>query len=149
MTYSITNTSLDQLKKQAKALRSALAQSGTEISHSRSLELVARQYGYRNWNVLHAAVGNGPPPPPFVIGETVSGRYLGQNFSAEIIGVNKLAENRYRLTLDFAEPVDVVTFDSFSNFRSRVTCVVGSDGRTVEKTSDGRPHAEITMKTAA
>ncbi len=44
------------------------------------------------------------------------------------------------MTLDLAEPVDVVTFDSFSNFRSRVRKAVDAYGRSFDKTSDGEPH---------
>ena len=50
---------------------------------------------------------------------------------------------RYRLTLDLDEPVDVVTFDSFSAFRKRVHCTIDETGRTIEKTSNGRPHVEL------
>ncbi len=49
---------LDALKSQAKRLRTELAHAGTELGHSRALELMAKQYGYKDWNTLHAAVGN-------------------------------------------------------------------------------------------
>lgn len=44
-------------KRMAKDLRAALAVRGTEISHSDALELVAKQYGFENWNVLSAKIG--------------------------------------------------------------------------------------------
>ena len=48
------------------------------------------------------------------------------------------------LRIHAAEPglltVDVVTFDSFSNYRSRVSKVIGADGRSFDTTSDGVPH---------
>ena len=37
--------SVSDLKDQARRLRQALAQQGSEITHSKSLELLARQYG--------------------------------------------------------------------------------------------------------
>jgi hypothetical protein len=43
-------------KHMAKALRQALAERGQEISHSDALELVARQYGFANWNMLSARI---------------------------------------------------------------------------------------------
>lgn len=43
-------------KHMAKALRQALAERGHEISHSDALELVARQYGFANWNMLSARI---------------------------------------------------------------------------------------------
>lgn len=43
-------------KHMAKALRQALAERGQEISHSDALELVARQFGFANWNMLSARI---------------------------------------------------------------------------------------------
>lgn len=43
-------------KTMAKSLRSALAAYGHELSHGQCLELVARQLGYTDWNVLSARV---------------------------------------------------------------------------------------------
>lgn len=74
------------------------------------------------------------------MGQIVPGHYLKQQFLAEVTTVREIAEGQYEVTLDFETPVDVVTFDSFSNFRSRVRKVVGQDGRSADKTSDGVPH---------
>jgi hypothetical protein len=49
------HTFLDS-KAMAKALRTALAERHIDISHSDSLELVARQFGLDNWNVLAALI---------------------------------------------------------------------------------------------
>lgn len=43
-------------KHMAKALRQALAERGQGISHSDALELVARQFGFANWNMLAARI---------------------------------------------------------------------------------------------
>lgn len=43
-------------KHMAKALRQALADRGQQISHSDALELVARQFGFANWNMLSARI---------------------------------------------------------------------------------------------
>jgi len=43
-----------EAKAMARALREGLAETGLEISHSRALELVARQAGARDWNTLSA-----------------------------------------------------------------------------------------------
>ncbi|MCF3642258.1 hypothetical protein LXM94_20010 [Rhizobium sp. TRM95111] len=143
MRLSIPLPSLDALKDQAKRLRVRFAAGGETITHGRALELFAAQYGYRDWNTLHAAVGNRPPFDPWRLGSRVRGHYLGQPFDAEVRGVQMLSGERYRLTLHFDMPVDVVTFESFSAFRRRVSCTVASDGRTAERTSDGRPHLEL------
>ncbi|WP_077500485.1 glyoxalase superfamily protein [Sinorhizobium sp. A49] len=145
MRGSNTLPSLDALKDQAKRLRSRLSTEGEDISHSRSLELIAAQYGYRDWNTLHAAAGNRPPFNPWMLGSRVKGLYLGQPFEGEILAVHALTAQpgRYRLTMKFDEPVDVVTFESFSAFRQRVTATVDETGRTIEKTSNGRPQLEL------
>ena len=41
-------------KQQAKRLRTSLAERGVEVTHSEALELVAHQYGARDWNTLVA-----------------------------------------------------------------------------------------------
>lgn len=134
--------SLDAAKAQAKALRASLQASGQDISHAQALELIARSLGFKDWNTLHAKIGN-TPRAPVVLGQIVEGHYLKQPFVAEVLGVTQLSEGRYSVVLDFAEPVDVVSFDSFSNFRRRITKVVGADGRSAERTSDGAPHLVI------
>lgn len=133
------------LKQQAKRLRAGLAQDGDFISHSESLELIAKQYGYRDWNTIHAAAGNTPPPDAMALGNRVSGRYLGQAFSGEIIAIRSLGSDYKRVTIHFGEPVDVVTFDSFSGFRQRVSARVNKYGVSAEKTSDGKPQMEIDL----
>jgi hypothetical protein len=46
-------------KLMAKDLRAALAARKLDISHSDALELVAKQQGFDNWNVLAAKIGGG------------------------------------------------------------------------------------------
>jgi len=134
--------SLDVLKDQAKRLRDTLGRQGTVVNHSKALELIAGQYGFRDWNTLMGAIGNRPLVRSYSIGEQVIGHYLGQMFTGTIIAVQTLtsAHGRYRVTFDFDEPVDVITFEGWSAFRKRVTCTLDEEGRTVEKTSNGRPH---------
>jgi hypothetical protein len=47
------------------------------------------------------------------------------------------------VSLDLDEAVDVVTFDSFSSFRKRVNGVIGKEGVSRERTSNGRPQLEL------
>jgi hypothetical protein len=54
-------------KTMAKTLREALAARDLAISHSEALEIVARQFGLANWNVLAAKLGDpatGPDTAP-------------------------------------------------------------------------------------
>jgi hypothetical protein len=54
------HTFLDS-KAMAKALRTALAERQIDITHSDSLELVARQFGFDDWNTLAARIEAGRP----------------------------------------------------------------------------------------
>ena len=137
---------IDAVKAQARRLRAELVTEGNPIGHSRSLELVAHMHGYRDWNTLSAAIGNRSASNPVVPGQRVKGRYLGQSFVGEIIGVQNLsASGRYRVTCRFDEPVDVVTSERWSAYRQRVSCVIDASGATAEKTSDGRPHMMLDL----
>ncbi|MDN2579149.1 glyoxalase superfamily protein [Aquibium sp. ELW1220] len=44
-------------KAMAKSLREAMRETGVDLTHSAALELVARQFGLPNWNVLSAKIG--------------------------------------------------------------------------------------------
>jgi hypothetical protein len=136
---------LDALKAQAKRLRRSLEAEGNFIAHSEALELVAHQFGYRDWNTLHAACGN-RPASPLALDAHVSGRYLGQAFTGKVIGLARLGDGtRYRVTLDLDEAVDVVTFGSFSAWRKRINAIVDRNGISAARTSNGRPHLTIAV----
>lgn len=146
MNRSTPLPAIGALKVQAKRLRQKLAEAGTFVGHSRSLELLAHQHGYKDWNTLHAAIGNRSPASPVVAGQRVSGHYLGQPFEGEIKALETFSQaGRYRVVLHFDEPVDVVTFDSFSSFRQRVSCFIGHDGTTSERTSNGEPQLALQL----
>ncbi|WP_206453683.1 glyoxalase superfamily protein [Aurantimonas marina] len=137
---------VDTLKAQAKRLRAGLEQDGHTFTHSATLELVARQHGFRDWNTLHASAEQDRTVADLLIGSAVAGRYLGQRFTGELIALQRLSKSgRFRATIQFDAPVDVVAFESFSAFRRRVTVTIDAVGATAEKTSDGRPHLELTL----
>ncbi|TMV04854.1 hypothetical protein FGK63_17385 [Ruegeria sediminis] len=141
MTDSGNIAPLAELKAQAKRLRDRLRGTGLQLSHGESLELVAHQHGVRDWNTLHAMAGN---RMQLRVGDRVQGRYLGQPFTAEIRGLTTLGDGAHRrITLHFDEPVDVVTFDSFSSYRQRVSGEIGWDGRSPRRTSDGEPQLVV------
>ncbi len=132
--------SINTAKTQAKRLRAELEDIDCSINHSKSLELVATLYGYKDWNTLNAAINNGQEVSPFSFEQRVTGQYLGHVFSGEIFGIRRLSTpGMYRVSVRFDEPIDVVASDSFSNFRTHVNCVIGTDGRAKDKTSDGKP----------
>lgn len=134
--------STEWAKAQARTLRAELAKSGRAISHSQALERVARKNGYRDWNVMAAALKEGDNLP-FTFGDRVRGLYLGHPFAGTLHRVTQLEPGWARVVIDFDVPIDVVKFASFSNFRQRVQGSVGPQGRSREMTSDGVPHLQI------
>jgi hypothetical protein len=133
---------IEELKEQARRLRNRLRDTGVAVSHSKALELVAQQHGARDWNTLAARAGN--RPAPLQVGDRVRGQYLGQPFVGMIKALSLLGDDgTRRITLHFDDPVDVVKFESFSSMRQRVTGVIGTDGRSFSRTSDGVPHLVV------
>lgn len=139
----------DEAKQRAKALRKELYLHGVSISYSQALERVAAELGYRDWNTAVARLSN-DPDFRIQVGDTVSGTYLKQPFTARVLAVTELSGgSHFQVTLDLEEAVDVVTFDSFSSFRQRVNGTVDDRGVSPAKTSDGEPHLVIRPLTSA
>ncbi len=135
-------STLSQAKDKAKRLRAFLAGQGEAIGHARALERVARDYGFRDWNALHAAIRD-RPPQDWTPGGRVTGRYLSQPFAATVLTADQVRPGWFRLMLDLDDAVDVVRFDSFSNLRKRIRVEVGPDGHSKERTFDGTRHVEL------
>ena len=134
MSDTSTIQSLPALKTQAKRLRAKLQADGHPVSHSQALEIIARQLGHKDWNTLYALAGNHQPDCPLVIGQ------------GEVLGLVRLqTAGRFRVTIHFDDPVDVVTFDSFSAFRQRVSATMDRDGISPEKTGNGVPHLQLEL----
>ncbi|WP_425417783.1 glyoxalase superfamily protein [Oricola indica] len=134
---------IDEAKQRAKALRKAMNANGVKISYGQALERVAAEVGYRDWNTAVARLSN-EPPFSIQVGDIVSGTYLKQPFTAEVLAVELIGGgSHYRVTLHLEEAVDVVTFDSFSAFRQRVQGTVDDTGVSPSRTSDGEPHLVI------
>jgi hypothetical protein len=137
----MTVGTIAEAKAHAKSLRSALAADGKVLGHAQALELVARQNGARDWNTLSAQLAKSAPSP-FYLHQRVRGRYLGQPFKGEITALSS-SGTYYSVTVRFDEPVDTVTFDSFSNMRRVVRGMVDLNGKSVRKTSNGTPHLTL------
>jgi len=138
----------DEAKQRAKALRGELFARGVKISYSQALERVAAELGFRDWNTAVARLSN-DPDFALQVGDTVSGTYLKQNFTARVLAVTELSGgSHFQVTLDLEEAVDVVTFDSFSAFRRRVNGTVDDRGISPARTSDGEPHLVIRALTS-
>lgn len=66
--------SFSDSKSMAKTLRKALAERRIEISHSDSLEIVAQQFGFANWNMLSARIDADDAPATLPPGWIVTGQ---------------------------------------------------------------------------
>jgi hypothetical protein len=49
-------------KVMARALRDALKAKAIDTTHAEALELIAKAFGYENWNILSAKIEAGEPP---------------------------------------------------------------------------------------
>ena len=138
--------SIEDCKTQARRLRAAMAERGVEMTHSAALEAVARQHGARDWNTLHARIGNRPPGPPVTVGQMVEGAYLGKPFRAEVVSVRAMDGGRMtRVSLELETPVNVSAFDSFEVLRRRLNATIQRDGETVERISTGAPQLKLKL----
>lgn len=146
MELDLSGPMLASFKTRAKSLRQEGRSAGMATTHAQALELVARENGARDWNTLHARTAK---PLRLAPGMRVAGTYLGQAFEGRVHAASlRGASDRMEVTLHFDTPVDVVTFDSFSALRQRVTAVIGVDGRSLRTTSDGTPHLQLTRAQA-
>ncbi|MDS9469985.1 glyoxalase superfamily protein [Paracoccus sp. MBLB3053] len=138
----MSQLSVEGAKAQARALRAALQAQGRPISHAQALELVARQHGARDWNTLHARLGQRNAPPELSLGDRVRGCYLGQDYSGRIIALSGPTGHR-QVEIRLDRPVDTVRFESFSNLRHQIRGTIDETGRSQRKTSDGKPHLTV------
>ncbi|MHB2267529.1 glyoxalase superfamily protein [Aliihoeflea sp. PC F10.4] len=135
--------SVSAFKDHARRLRTALKEDGIEITHSKALELVARQEGVRDWNVL-AARPETQEALPFTVGDAVSGTFNGKPAKGHVHALAKtIKPDLWRMTVTFDPPVDVVTSPHFSAERRRVEMVVGKDGRSRRLTGTETGVAEL------
>ncbi len=132
---------LNAAKAQAKALRARKAAQGTALSHGQSLELIAKKYGFRDWNTCKARLPD--LAKGLTTGARVRGWYLSQPFAATVVTSEDRGDGWTYVALGLDYPVDVVRFDSFSSMRQRVQAVIGPNGHTRERTSDGQPHVVL------
>lgn len=133
--------SRDVLKTQAKRLRADMETRGQTMSHAQALEIIAHQWGARDWNTLSAQTR--AATPGWAPGQRVSGRYLGHPFHGVIKAARQASSGFWSLTIRFDEAVDVVTSTRFSAFRKQVSATVNAAGQSPQKTSDGQPHMAL------
>jgi hypothetical protein len=133
----------DQAKQRAHAIRRDAADNGVTITLAAALEKVAVELGYRDWNTASARLSN-EPDRPLQVGDRVGGRYLKQPFAGRVLAVREMSGGTgFQVTIMFDQPVDVVAFESFSNYRQRIDATISPDGVSWSKTSDGQPHLVV------
>ena len=137
----MTVRTIAEAKAQAKILKTTLAAQDVILGHSQALEVIAHQSGARDWNTLSARLAKAGPIP-FIIGQRVQGRYLGQPFKGEIKALTSMG-NQYAVSVRLDEPVDTVSFDSFSNMRRLARSTVDIKGVSIRRTSNGTPHLTL------
>ena len=143
MTSEMRTLTRDQAKARARKLRADLAQTGEQISLAKALERVAIDLGFRDWNTASARLSN-EPPVPLQVGDRVSGTYLKQPFAGRVLAMREWSGGTaFDVTLHFDDPVDVVSFESFSALRQRINATISPEGASFSKTSDGVPHLVI------
>lgn len=145
MTFALEPMNIESLKAEARALREEKAKTGTPVTLASALESTAKAHGFRDWNTASGTLKE-HVACPYKLGQHLTGKYLKQEFSGTVLSLTSLPGGKfYRMIIKFAKPVDVVTFDSFSAFRQRVTATVDAYGRSPAHTSDGAPHMQIDM----
>jgi uncharacterized protein YjbI with pentapeptide repeats len=74
------------IKGMAKALRDALSSRKIDLSHSECLELIAKQFGVRDWNTLAATIGEKAAEKPLLF--AVIGEEMRLHRTTEKLNVN-------------------------------------------------------------
>lgn len=136
----------EALKAQARRLRADLARHGLALSHAQCLETLAHQWGLRDWNTLSARAAAQPPAAPahgWHPGQKVRGRYLGHAFTGSVKSAGQRGGGHWALTLRFDAAIDVAASTQMQNLRQQINAVVGPNGRSAQKTSDGTPHLAL------
>lgn len=144
MSYTLNLPDRSTIKTQAKRLRQSLVAEGNFVSHSEALELISKQYGFRDWNTMSVSLAD-TTRPGLTVGGPVCGRYLGHAFSGTILGLQDYKGGRRRIVIEFDQPIDVVTSEYFSSHRRRVEYVLERNGASWEKISDGTPVLEVEL----
>lgn len=125
-------------KMMAKALRKALGARQIEISHSDSLEIVAQQFGFANWNMLSARIESDAKFPSLPEGWIVTGMGRPNLYR---IGIDPSVPGAVRIAaVDRSGPVEDGAFGSLmqsvlaDNYRGKAVRVHAElKGRGVER----------------
>ncbi|WP_101652507.1 glyoxalase superfamily protein [Brevibacterium ihuae] len=119
-------------KVMASRLRARLAEDGTTIGHSRALELVAEQLGFRDWNTCAAVVGPALTEPATIpVLRTFPGQEA-RRFYVDFLGFQVDWEHRFEAGMPLYQQV------------SRENCVL----HLSEHHGDATPGAAVRIEVA-
>ncbi|MCJ9430503.1 glyoxalase superfamily protein [Kordiimonas marina] len=152
----MTNPS-DMAKARAKRLRAYLTGAGLPVSHSQSLEAIAHEDGFRDWNTLSAHLRQAASPEekpaksdisengcPFTLGSRAAGFYYNTPFTGQVRGIEMTARDGvWRITLQFNKRLKVTMGDHLDMARQRVRLTVDRLGRSVNLAGKADGHAQI------
>lgn len=127
------------LKLQARRLRDYFAGKNIEISHAMALEALAKQHGFRDWNVLSATLNRQAEQKAWPeLEDRIRGNYLGHSFQGKILKVETTTvANSRRYTILFDQPIDVVASAHFSSYRKQINCFLNQNLVSIDH--KGRP----------
>jgi len=147
----------DIAKARAKRLRAYLAGAGFTLSHSQSLEAIAHEDGFRDWNTLSAHLrqaaektAEAPKPEtiendcPFTLGSRAAGLYYNTPFAGQVRGIEMTARDGvWRITLQFDKRLTVTMGEHLGMARQRVRLTVDRLGRSGNLAGKADGHAQI------
>ncbi|WP_417466092.1 glyoxalase superfamily protein [Kordiimonas sp.] len=148
---------LKYAKGRAKRLRSYLAELDLPLTHAQSLEAIAKEDGFRDWNTYAAnpPAGMAENDVParaaqrdhqsasrlqFHVGDRVAGIYRGTPYRGTILGLEKTDGGPvWRIKIQFDAPVEIGTSEALSLTRLRIRSMINADGASVnlKGTPDG------------
>lgn len=146
-------------KSRAKKLRTYLTQQDITLTHSASLEAIAKTEGFRDWNTYVAsfklaevAIQSSKDVDtglfPLQVGERISGTYRGAHFTGRLIGLESTkGPGVWRAKLHFDDAVTIPGTELLKHTRQRVRCMLDSEGRSVNPKGKPDDHVLISFRT--
>ena len=97
-------STVENAKRMAKSLRASLMGQAHEISHSASLEIVARQLGFKDWNTASAMLPHEPASPAITLERAIPilrmfDEAKAREFYLEFLGFSVEFEHRFEADL--------------------------------------------------
>jgi Glyoxalase superfamily protein len=99
-------------KAMARALRDALKSKAIETTHAEALELIAKAFGYKNWNILSAKIEAAEPKPSDEHSLSVSGTAVPSKHRTRTGGRHRERADPSQISRDYiADPAQLAVKD--------------------------------------